>query len=75
MYRWHSRLTLRANTERPATLVEHGGTNQPVGTDPEHVREAFALALEQPRRPLSSPMWDGHTAERILARLLSEPQN
>ncbi len=68
-------LTLRANTERPATLVEHGGTNQLVGTDPEHVREAFALALEQPRRPYRPPMWDGHTAERILARLLSEPQS
>jgi UDP-N-acetylglucosamine 2-epimerase (non-hydrolysing) len=68
-------LTLRANTERPTTLVEHGGTNQLVGTDPEHVREAFALALQQPRRPYRPPMWDGHTAERVLARLLAEPQN
>lgn len=62
-------LTLRANTERPATLVEHGGTNYLVGTDPEQVKSAFAKALYAARIPSRPPLWDGRTAARILARL------
>ena len=63
-------LTLRANTERPATLAENGGTNHLVGTDPATVRAAFHRVLGQARRPSRPPLWDGHTAERILAALL-----
>ena len=63
-------LTLRANTERPATLAENGGTNHLVGTDPDRVRAAFAAALETARHPFHPPLWDGHTADRILAELL-----
>ncbi len=63
-------LTLRANTERPATLAENGGTNHLVGMDPDRVRDAFAAALAAARRPFSPPLWDGHTADRILAELL-----
>lgn len=64
-------LTLRANTERPATLAEHGGTNHLVGSDPERVRQAFVQAIATKRSPYRPSMWDGHTAERILSRLLA----
>lgn len=64
-------LTLRSNTERPATLVENGGTNRLVGTDPINIAVAFYEALGNPCVPRRPPLWDGHTAERICARLLS----
>ncbi len=62
-------LTLRSNTERPATLVENGGTNHLVGTEPQRVKEVFHRVLTQPRNPYRPPLWDGHTAKRILERL------
>jgi UDP-N-acetylglucosamine 2-epimerase (non-hydrolysing) len=59
-------LTLRENTERPITVEL--GTNVIVGTDPARIAAAALSALEQqpgtpPRVP---PLWDGHTAERIV---------
>jgi UDP-N-acetylglucosamine 2-epimerase (non-hydrolysing) len=63
-------LTLRWNTERPITLVENGGTSQLVGNDPNKIRKTFLLALNQRRIPSSPPLWDGHTAERIVHRML-----
>ncbi|HUE86395.1 MAG TPA: UDP-N-acetylglucosamine 2-epimerase (non-hydrolyzing) [Vicinamibacterales bacterium] len=57
-------LTLRENTERPATITH--GTNQLVGTDPARMvaawRRAEAGATEQ-RVP---PLWDGQAASRIV---------
>jgi UDP-N-acetylglucosamine 2-epimerase (non-hydrolysing) len=59
-------LTLRENTERPAT-IEHG-TNQIVGVDPDRILAAGQAILHNPlplyRRP---PLWDGKTAPRIVA--------
>lgn len=61
-------LTLRENTERPITVTM--GTNRIVGSDPARiVATAFTALNETVRRPVSIPLWDGHTAERILAAL------
>lgn len=61
-------LTLRENTERPATIKN--GTNQIVGTDPERIRKAAIEVLENFRAPTEMPpLWDGHTAERIVGIL------
>jgi UDP-N-acetylglucosamine 2-epimerase (non-hydrolysing) len=64
-------LTLRENTERPVTIEL--GTNRVVGTDPGRILSAAFETLgrdpanEPPRVP---PLWDGHTADRILDALL-----
>jgi UDP-N-acetylglucosamine 2-epimerase (non-hydrolysing) len=61
-------LTLRENTERPITVTM--GTNTIVGTDPEKITAAaFAALNETARQPVSIPLWDGHTADRIVAEL------
>jgi UDP-N-acetylglucosamine 2-epimerase (non-hydrolysing) len=61
-------LTLRENTERPAT-VEYG-SNQVVGTDPERILAAGRAVLgEAAREYQRPPLWDGHAAERIVAVL------
>src|SRR6266851_690704 len=64
-------ITLRENTERPITVEM--GTNTITGTDPTKIVSAATHALENqstqasPRVP---PLWDGHTADRILDVLL-----
>jgi UDP-N-acetylglucosamine 2-epimerase (non-hydrolysing) len=63
-------LTLRANTERPITLEEHGGASQLVGSDVQQIRKGYQAALQQARKPVRPPLWDGHAAERILQALL-----
>jgi UDP-N-acetylglucosamine 2-epimerase (non-hydrolysing) len=61
-------ITLRENTERPITVTM--GTNKIVGTDVEKIVEAaFAALKHKAEPPVSIPLWDGHTAERILAEL------
>jgi UDP-N-acetylglucosamine 2-epimerase (non-hydrolysing) len=64
-------VTLRENTERPITVEM--GTNTIAGTDSARIIEAALSALNQspntgaPRVP---PLWDGHTADRILEVLI-----
>jgi UDP-N-acetylglucosamine 2-epimerase (non-hydrolysing) len=58
-------LTLRENTERPITVTM--GTNKIVGTDPAKIIAAASAALDGPRKTATNiPLWDGHTAERIV---------
>jgi UDP-N-acetylglucosamine 2-epimerase (non-hydrolysing) len=62
-------LTLRNNTERPAT-VDHG-TNQIVGVDPDRIRSAAQKVLEGRVRPgQCPPLWDGKAAQRIVQILV-----
>jgi UDP-N-acetylglucosamine 2-epimerase len=46
------------------------GTNQVVGTNTERITRAAFAALDAARQPKQPPrippLWDGHTAERIL---------
>ena len=61
-------LTLRENTERPAT-VEHG-SNQVVGVDSDRILAAARLILQGPERQFQRPaLWDGKAAPRIVAIL------
>ncbi len=63
-------LTARPNTERPITVTE--GTNQLVASTRTAVIEAAHRILRVPLngKPLQVPeLWDGHAAERIIARL------
>ncbi len=57
-------LTLRENTERPATVDQ--GTNQVVGVDPDRIVAAARSALNNPRSAYTCPpLWDGKAAQRI----------
>jgi len=59
-------LTLRSNTERPITITH--GTNQLVA--PETLLDAATAATSAgPRHPSNIPLWDGHTASRVVASL------
>ena len=59
-------LTLRENTERPAT-VEHG-SNQIVGVDSDRILAAARSILRKPaRQSQRPPLWDGKAAPRIVA--------
>ncbi len=64
-------LTLRENTERPITISQ--GTNLLVGTDQDKIiaaaRDTLAGKGKAGRIP---PLWDGHTAKRIVDILLKE---
>lgn len=58
-------LTLRANTERPATIEQ--GTNQLVGMHPERIVDAALVVLRSPPPTRRVPeLWDGQAARRIV---------
>jgi UDP-N-acetylglucosamine 2-epimerase (non-hydrolysing) len=63
-------LTLRWNTERPVTLLEHGGASVLVGNNIRKIREEYLKALKKTRTPVRPELWDGHTAERCLKAIL-----
>ncbi len=59
-------LTLRENTERPATVLH--GTNQVVGAHPDRILAAARSILEKPAPAQKCPpLWDGKAATRIVA--------
>lgn len=58
-------LTLRENTERPVTITQ--GTNLLVGTDPANIVSAARKSLAgESKAGRIPPLWDGHSAERIV---------
>jgi len=63
-------MTLRNSTERPETITL--GSNELVGTDPSNLLP-FLRRLQSGRWKKSSipPLWDGHTSERIVSKLLN----
>ena len=58
-------LTLRDNTERPATV--EFGFNQVVGRNPRRIIAAYKEAVNNnDKEYLTPPLWDGRAAERIV---------
>lgn len=61
-------LTLRETTERPITC--EAGTNELVGLDPQAIlKGALPLMSASVRDSAVPPLWDGHSAERLVAVL------
>ena len=64
-------LTLRENTERPATIEQ--GTNHLVGTNPERIMESAHEVLRNGRSEGRKPaLWDGKAAQRIMQILATQ---
>ena len=61
-------LTLRENTERPVTVEQ--GTSTLVGNDSRLIQDTLDELLKgEYKKGQPIPLWDGHTAERIVAIL------
>ena len=61
-------ITLRDNTERPETCTV--GTNELIGTKPEAIKPVLDKLFAGEWKTGGVPaLWDGHTAERIIAIL------
>lgn len=58
-------MTLRDSTERPETVTM--GTNELLGTNPDAIAPAMQMLLSGNwKKGVVPPLWDGHTAERII---------
>lgn len=64
-------LTLRLNTERPVTLLQHGGAGYLVGNNIDNINRDFEKILNEQRTPKRPELWDGHAAERCLEAILN----
>lgn len=61
-------LTLRDNTERPETITI--GTNELIGTNPQHIAPALEKVLTGTwKKGGIPPLWDGNAATRIVKHL------
>lgn len=63
-------LTMRWNTERPVTLLEHGGPSVLVGNNVKMIRDEFGKTILSQRKPQRPELWDGHTAKRCLDKII-----
>ena len=63
-------LTLRWNTERPVTLRENGGVSVLVGNNLDRIRNEYRKTVNLERNPSRPELWDGHTADRIVAKIV-----
>lgn len=64
-------LTLRWNTERPITLVEHGGAGYIVGNNILQIEKEFNQIIQEKRKPNRPELWDGKTAKRCLDAIIN----
>lgn len=63
-------MTLRDNTERPKTIEL--GTNDLLGTNPKAIQPVMEKLFSGTwKQAKEIPLWDGHTAERIVDILAS----
>lgn len=62
-------ITLRENTERPITVEQ--GTNIVVGTNYIKIIQAYTQVINNPKTGTKPSLWDGHSAERIVDKLIS----
>ena len=63
-------ITVRSNTERPITVKL--GTNQLIGTDLDKVKSAaLGIIGGKKKQGTIPPLWDGHSAERIVDIILN----
>ncbi len=61
-------VTLRSSTERPETCTI--GTNELIGTNPDAIKPTLEkLFAGNWKKGGIPPLWDGHTAERIVAAI------
>jgi UDP-N-acetylglucosamine 2-epimerase (non-hydrolysing) len=63
-------ITLRSNTERPVTLMEHGGVSLLAGNEPAAMEEAWTVALGMGRKAVRPELWDGGCAVRCVEELM-----
>jgi UDP-N-acetylglucosamine 2-epimerase (non-hydrolysing) len=62
-------MTLRDNTERPETCSI--GTNELIGTNPNAIKPALEKLFNNNWKKGAAPyLWDGHTAERIINKII-----
>lgn len=64
-------LTLRWNTERPVTLLEHGGAGYLVGNNIENISRDFNKIMHEKRTPKIPELWDGNAAQRCINAILN----